>query len=149
MTCWNGKGAAKVRECSVPRGRAGLEYVFESMARQECAKVQDDPAEGRTLLFTCEAELDDGTDVEIDYSIWTSAGAAADHYRGILPSTGKSAGVRSWSGQVGERYVGAGAYVDEPFSLAVSVPTADALGEAITTAVTARPAARLRGEPTD
>jgi hypothetical protein len=147
-TCWDGTPAQSIDACTLPEGRAGLEYVFPSMANQSCSRLGASPAIGRTDLVQCRAYLDDGTEIKVNYSKWESVSAGRDHYDGKLTRTSADGGAYyTWTGRAGRQYNAAGLFVTEPFSTSVYAPTEEDLALALGL-LQGRPPDQVRGGPT-
>jgi hypothetical protein len=149
VTCWDGAPAQQVSECTSPEGRAGLEYVFPSMAGQECSALGASPAIGRTALIQCYGYLDDGTKIKINYSVWDSVDYGIAHYDGKGLVRADSPEVYGWTGRAGRQFNAAFIYTADPISASWYAPTAEGMGLALSTGVVeGRPAGEVRGEPT-
>ena len=149
--CWDAAPAASLSECSQPEGRAGLEYVFPSMAGQDCRRINDFDAAGRLLLFQCFGTLADGTSIRINYSQWDAVGSAVEHYDGKGLTRSEGAGVIGWSeesdGPDGLRNAAFG-FDEEPFTASWYAPTPGQLTEALNSGVVSgRSVDEVRGEP--
>ena len=149
VTCWDGSGAELVSDCSLPSGRAGLEYVFPTISGS-CKDLGSSPSIRRTLLVQCNTSLADGTRVKLNYSQWESVGDARAHYDDKLPSLGIVNGSYTWAGfpPGGGDYNIAGVYTNEPFSVSAYAPTQEDATDALVTLVRGQTADEVRGRPT-
>ena len=153
-TCWDGDAAASLDECGNPEGRAGLEWVFPSLAGQRCVDRPPPAGSGNPdLRILCVDKLPDGTRVQIGYFEWPEVGAGYDYYEGDgLERTD----VEDASGEVAAwQWFGAGdtagkavaMYAAEPLSVAITVADPERRREVLDTLVAARPVDQLRGVP--
>lgn len=148
FTCWDDVRVARLADCSQPDGQAGLRYVFPSLRGQSCQSSGGPTDIGLVLRFRCSDELNDGTQVTIDYSQWASVEDGVAHYDGLRLTRADAADIYGWSGSSEGLPTAAFVYRSDPFSVSWSASTTEALSSALSTAVVeGRPPGEVRGDP--
>lgn len=152
--CWDDSTASDVEACSSPSGRRGLEWVFPSMATQECADLKARSGSPRVQLWECFATLSDGTPVRINYAQWDSVTQGYDHFSDFLGRPvevtnrfGELALYR-WNGEVEGEHERAVIDARVPFSVAVFVSDPAQREPAFEQLVRLRPGDQFRGVAT-
>ena len=153
-TCWNGDTAASLDECGSPEGRAGLEWVFPSLAGQRCVDRPPPAGSGNPdLRVLCVDRLPDGTRVQIGYFEWPEVDAGYDYYEGDglertdVEGASGEVDVWQWFGAGDTAGKAAAMYAAEPLSVSITVADPDRRREVLDTLVAARPVDQLRGVP--
>lgn len=74
--CWDGRGASQADDCAPPKGRAGVRYIYPSLATQwdRCSYMDYRPT---TAAYDC--SLAGGV---IRYRYWSDTAEARRHYEG-------------------------------------------------------------------
>ncbi len=153
VRCWDGTGAQQVSECPQPAGRAGLEWVFPSLAEQKCG-VPTTPGPEVVLRILCADHLQDGSRVVIGYVQWRSVDDGYAFFEGQeldrsdVPDQDGNIVLHQWAGTSGATQKVVGLYAEEPFSISVTLPeSADFVQDALGQVAVARPPDQVRGEP--
>jgi hypothetical protein len=144
--CWDGSGAQELKDCSVPKGAAGLAWVFPPMAHQKCGKSShSDPGVVQRVL--CVDRLIDGNRVRIGYYEWESIDDGLQFYKDQNLAAGDLGGFHRFSGASGDLLKSAALYEHAPFSFTITVPPTAVLGPDDVAALASRPPGQLLGGP--
>ena len=147
VRCWDGSGADQVSECSAPTGPEGLAWVFPLLPSQKCG-APTRPGDGVVLRILCSARAGagqgDGGRILIGYYQWESVAAATAFYDGQGLERTEVDGVYQYVNRSADVAKVAGLYVDEPYSVTVTMPPGTALDDGV---LSVRPTDQVRGEP--
>ena len=145
--CWDGAEVVSLSECTQPAGRPGLEYVYPSMAGQDCRSIDSSDVIGQVLLVQCVDYLEDGSPVTIDYALWETVAAAVAHYDEEGLTRAETSEVYGWSGLTRDGYNAVGLYKSDPLSTSYYADSPEGLAEAMNGLVQGQPPGEVRGEP--
>ncbi|ANH37775.1 hypothetical protein I601_1336 [Nocardioides dokdonensis FR1436] len=157
LTCWDGKPAARTKDCALPTGRAGLSHVFPSFDpdRMECRdELVANPQYQRPAMWTCEQELTGP--VALTYSQVSSIKSARRYFdklhgaSSVDAEDGDQRRRERWAtarltGSEGAReFAGSILLSGAPYAVTVTAQNRADVGRALDTLVQVRPVDRLR-----
>jgi hypothetical protein len=146
VQCWDGSGAQAVEDCPMPRGAAGLAWVFPALSTQRCGSPSS-AGNGAVIRILCTDRLADGSRVQLGYYQWDSVDKGLAFYEDQDLDRRDGDGFHRFTGASGHTLKSAALYADAPYSLTVTVPSTAVIGPDDDYVFAARPPGQLRGEP--
>jgi hypothetical protein len=144
--CWNGGSAVTYSECTLPRGRPGLRWVFGDIDGLSCVN-NGSTGEGRKGGFNCEIATGRGKATAVFMEWTTSAAARTSFNRSDAPADWHDGWGKQYFWNARTSWSHAKVYAGVPFSVRIQAATQAQREAALKKLQRFRVPSRLRADP--